>query len=303
MKTLKISIALTFVALITSLIIFSIIKKNEPEKVKEPNNNILSDIIDSIDELKNKTDLKSSKQLYDEIAYQINESYVKNHPGSSTSNNDQQKNNLERDLFTTYLDQFIKLAKADFRKSYWDPTLINFIQKEKNLLINSPLLEPGSPVEMELRSIQAALNKYYEINSFIGKCKSLNCTDTDLASRFPIDTVKMNIDQANLYLDNNLENVYVSNCTDLRTELESIPQLLFNKHVLYLDNKINYWSDNYPRYGSHRDYSNLLYNPLKEEIQELDNTLYNVDNYRSQYYILLQKWRDDNSKAYLHDYE
>ena len=53
-------------------------------------------------------------------------------------------------------------------------------------------------------------------------------------------------------------------------------------------------------YNSHKDYSQNLYNPLRNEINDIDNysNIYNVPNFASEYNNLLQIWSNDNKKAY-----
>jgi len=99
-----------------------------------------------------------------------------------------------------------------------------------------------------------------------------------------------------------LENELVNNCTKLHNGLKEIPQYLFSAQVDYLEHKINNWSGLYSNYNSQSDYSNNLYKPLKAEIEALDNDIYNVSNFDSEYNRLLQKWSDDNTKAYKHKY-
>ncbi len=52
-------------------------------------------------------------------------------------------------------------------------------------------------------------------------------------------------------------------------------------------------------YNSHKDYSQNLNTPLKNEINDLGNsTIYNGVSIDNQYNRLSQKWGADNQKAY-----
>ena len=106
----------------------------------------------------------------------------------------------------------------------------------------------------------------------------------------------------NRFGSNQLENEFVNNCARLHNGLKEIPQSLFSAQVKYLDSKINSWSGLYSNYNSQSDYSNNLYKPLKFEIEALDNDIYNVSNFDSEYERLLQKWSADNTKAFYHIY-
>lgn len=263
-----------------------------------------------IEQLKAKPDNKFCKDYYKEVASHINEfckpfppTYPYGRFGKTKSENDQWKENLEKTLYAAYVDKFIRQAKTVFRGSEWKPEDLKFIQAEKNELKKSTLLVAGSPVDKDFTTIQTVLNKYNEIESFIRSCNSFDYSETDLSARFPIVDVPSKISRAASLLSNRLENDLVNNCTSLHDGLKLIPQALFKKHVWYLDNKINTWSGLYSNYNSQRDYSNNLYKPLKAEIDALDNAIYHVSNFDSEYNRLLQKWSADNTVAYKHKYK
>lgn len=310
MKALKISLVVIVVAAISAGIYFWIQSINEPEKIKTSENQFTASIEMEIEQLKAKPDNKFCKDFYKEVAFHINE-FCKplppTHPygrfGKTQSENDQWKENLEKMLYSAYVDKFIRQAKNVFRGSEWKPEDLKIIQAEKNELKNSKLLVAGSPVDKDFTTIQTVLNKYNEIVSFISACKVYGYTKTVLADHFPIADVQSKITRAASLLSNQLENEFVNNCTRLHDGLKEIPQALFKKHVWYLDNKINTWSGLYSNYNSQRDYSNNLYKPLKAEIDALDNAMYHVSNFDSEYNRLLQKWSADNTEAYKYKYK
>lgn len=309
MKKLKIALVIIVVAAIVTGIIVWIQSIQDPDIVPPPKNSFTAKIEQGIEELKAKPDNQFCKGFYKEVASNINEFYKPLPPkypygrfGKTQSENDQWKENLERNLYAAYAEKFIKQAKFVFRGSQWNPDDLKFIQAEKIELKKSKLLVAGSPVDNEFTSIQSALNKYNEIVSFISSCKGFGYSETELSARFPIADVQSKITRAASLLRNRLENEFVNNCTRLHDELKEISQVLFKKHVLYLDNKINNWSEMYSNYGSQSDYSNNLYRPLKAEIEALDNNLYNVSNFESEYNRLLQRWSADNAKAYNYKY-
>ena len=309
MKIFKISLFVIVVAAIGAGIFFWIQNIKEPEKVKAPENQFTAKIEQEIEQLKAKPDNKFCKDFYIDVAYHINEFYKPVPPtypygrfGKTQSENDQWKENLESNLYSAYTEKFINQAKTVFRGSQWKPDDLRFIQAEKNELKKSKLLVAGSLVDKEFSSIQTALNKYNEIVSFISSCKGYGYSKTDLSVRFPIADVQTKISRAISLQQNRLENEFVNNCTRLHDGLKEIPKVLFKKHVWYLDNKISNWSDMYSNYNSQSDYSNNLYKPLKAEIETLENDIYNVSNFDSEYNRLLQKWSEDNTKAYQHRY-
>lgn len=303
MKALKISLVVIVVLAIGAGIFFWIQSIKEPEKVKAPKNAFTAKIELEIEQLKKNPDNSFCGDFYREIAYHINDFYGQKKFGSNQLENNQWKENLERNLYAAYIEKFIRQVKTILRGSEWNPDALIFIQAEKNELRSSGLLVAGSPVDNEFRAIQTVLDKYNEIVSFISSCNRFKYSETDLSARFPLADVQSKISRTNSLLVNHLGNDFVNNCTRLHVELREIPQALFNKHVWYLENKINNCSDLYSNFNSQIDYSNNLYIPIRAEIEALDNNLYNVLNFDSEYERLLQKWSADNTKAYNHDYK
>ena len=302
MKTLKISLALIVIASIGTGIFFWFIGKTAPDRVKAPENQFTARIEQEIEKLKTKSVMSFCKEIYNEIELQINDFYNQGRFGNNQTENDQWKEDLEKSLYSVYAEKFIKQAFYVFSKPEWVDGDLTFIQNEKNKLNRSRLLESGSPVAQEFAKIQNILNKYNEINNFISICNNFAYNGTALSDRFPIADVEAKINHAASLLSNNLENKYVNNCTRLHHGLNQIPQTLFNAHVRYLDNKIDYWSDMYSNYNSQSDYSNLLNRPIKTEIEDLDNEIYTVSNLELEYNRLLTKWSNDNTKAYNYNY-
>lgn len=302
MKKFKISFIVTVVAAICAGIFLWVQSVKPPKEVKTQENPFTIKIEKEITELKAKPNNKFCKDFYKEVAYHINDFYKQNRFGTNQSENDQWKENLEKTLYSAYGEKFIKQVKTVFRGSEWKPEDLKFIQAEKNELKKSKLLVTGSPVDMEFTTIQTALNKYNEIVSFISSCKGYDFSNTELTARFPIDDVQDKILRSTSLRQNQLENQFVNNCTRLHDGLKEIPQLLFRAHVKYLENKINDWSGLYANYNSQSDYSNNLYKPIKAEIEALDNKIYTVSNFDSEYKRLLDKWLEDNINAFKHKF-
>jgi hypothetical protein len=297
MKILKISITLIVVTAIGAGIFFWMQSIREPEKVKAPENPFTIKIEQEIKQLKVKPDSKFCKDFYNEVAYHINDFYKQNRFGSNQSENNQWKENLEKNLYVAYAEKFIKQATTVFRSSEWKPDDLQIIQTEKNELKRSRFLLVGSPVDNEFSTIQTVLNKYNEIVSFISSCKVFSYSGTALKDAFPIADVQRKISDAVKYRSNRLENEFVNNCSRLHDGLKEIPQSLFLAHVRYLESKISNWSGMYSNYNSQKDYANNLYKALKADIDALDNNIYNVSNFDSEYNRLTNKMNEDSSKA------
>lgn len=303
MKKFKISLIITVVAAICAGIFFWKQSVKPPEEIKTQENPFITKIEKEITELKAKPDNQFCKEYYNQISFNINQFHTENRFDSNPSQNTAWKEILEKNLYAAYTEKFIKQTKKVFRGAEWNEKNIRFIQSEKNELKKSPLLSAGSPVDNELSTIQKVLDKYNEVVSFISACKGFSYSNTGLAASFPVDDVQDKISRAVSLRQNHLENDYVDKCTRLHDGLKDVPQAFFEAHIAYLDNKLNNWSGMYPNYNSQSDYSNNLYKPLKTEIELLDNRMYKVSNFDFEYTRLLQKWRDDNVKAFNHKYK
>lgn len=298
MKVVKISLAFIVVAAIGAGIFLWIQSTKDPAKVKAPENQFTRKIEQEIELLKAKPDTKFCKDFYKEVEYYINDFHKQSRFGKNEIENNQWKENLESNLFFAYIEKFIKQVKTVFCSSEWQPNDIKFIQSEKNELKKSKFLLVGSPLDKEFTSIQTVLNKYNEIVSFILSCKGLVCSGTALSDHFPITDMKSKISRASSLLSSHLENEFANNCSRLHNDLKEIPQILFRAHVRYLDNKISNWSGMYSNYASQSDYANIFYKPLKAQVDELDNDIYNVSNFDSEYNRLIKKLDSDSQRAY-----
>jgi len=306
----KITILVAAIAVAATVgIIMWITSLDKVKPIALPTNQFTAKIEQEIEQLKAKPDNKFCKDFYENITSEINIFYNQKKFGEkidiygkrsidSLANN-QWNEDLEKSLYSAYAEKFIKQVRIIFRGSEWKPEDLNFIQAEKNELKKSNLLVAGSPVDKEFTTIQTALNKYNEIVSFISSCKSFGYSGTALSDRFPIENVRKKLNKVANLRNNRLGNEFVNNCTRLHDGLKEIPQILFNKHVWYLNNKIDYWSNMWCNYNSHRAYSLNLNMPLKNEIDDLGNsTIYSGVNIDTQYNFLLQKWSRDNQNAY-----
>jgi len=309
MNKLKITLFVMVLTAIVAGIYCWIDKIKIPEDPKPPTNQFTQRIEDSIEALKTKPINEFCAPYYNQVTSDINmfsKPLAKTHPfgrfGNSPLENDTWEKNLLKNLYSAYTDKFIQQTKFVFSNPVWNATDLAFIQSEVTKLKSSSFLVHGSRDYNEFVSIQAALNKYKVIASFIWSCKAYSYSKTGLSDRFPIADVHGKIKYAAGLRGAGLENEYVNNCIKLHNDLKDIPQTLFNKHVKYLDGKINYWSDKHSHYSSTLDYNENLHNHIRAEIKEMDNNIYKVSIFNNEYQKLLTKWTADYSKAYVFKY-
>ncbi len=186
-----------------------------------------------------------------------------------------------------------------FKGSDWELDDLKVIRTEVKKLQNSVYLEQDSPIENSFQEIDNILTKYDEIATFIYSSKSYSFSNDSINVNFPVEEVSKIIQQSKTYLVNHLDNPYVNNCTRLKDGLSEIPQTYFFQHVKYLQSKIGANLGRFSEYSFQSDYSNTIYTPLKNQIDALDNEVYNVgaDIFYKEYNDLKELLNIDNHNA------
>jgi hypothetical protein len=299
MKTIKISLAIVVIGIIGYFVANSIIDIGNPPLPPPVVNEFTKIIDEEISDLQklSVTNFKALKASYQDVQFDIDEYYSDKRLGKDQVENDQSKERLSKNLYTTYVIKFIKQAYIVFSKSEWNPIDLNFIRSESITLRNSKFLDKKGDVYSSFYQFQQVLSKYDEINNFIASCKGFSYTSEVLDSQFPIDAVKQKIARASSYRNHSLENNYVNNCTRLHNQLKEIPKILFYSHVRYLDKKINKWSGMYDNYNSQGEYVENLYKKINYEINGLENDIYNVPNKDNEKKKLNDKLNQDYNNA------
>jgi hypothetical protein len=307
MKAIKIGLAIVVIGAIIFFVIKWLATTNEVDEIPASENTstkLIDDKIDSIGTLQNN---EFNKDIYNEIKYLIDDRYQPHPPqypfgrlGDTQLENDQQKDILSRNLYTAYANKFLKQAFYVFNDKSWNSEDLTFIRSEYRLLRESRYLERGSTVDNNFGDVKRIFDKYDEINRFIYSCNSFSyAEEPSLNDKFPVEIVSSKLDQVKTYRNTGLGNRYLNNCERLHNELNAIPKNLFQKHVQYLDHKINLWRGMYNQYSSQRAYAENLYTPLKNEIDILDNGLYEIpDLSYSEASRLIDKLNADADDAY-----
>lgn len=302
MKTIKISLAIAVIGLITFFVVNSLITPDPPPPPPPVVNQFTKIIDGEINALKTLKvgSFKDLKASYEEVKFDIEDYYGENRLGKNQAENNQTRERLSKNLYSIYVVKFISLANSVFRKSEWNPQDIAFIRNESKILKNSKFLQKGNGVDNQITQIQNVLKKFDEINKFISSCKGFSYFSDSFNSVFPIDLVKQKIQRAAIYKRNRLENSLVNNCSILHSQLDQTSKYLFNAHIKYLYEKIDKYSGTFSAYNSQGEYAKEFYLKLKGEIIDLDNDIYSVSNYDNEYDNLIKKLNEDNfnAKAY-----
>jgi hypothetical protein len=305
MKTVKITLAVIVVSVITISVIWGFMSLSKSDEIQLPKNQYTKKIEQKIDSLKKMPESSFCKKFYDEIKYYIEDDYANNKLGKSQSENDQWKKNLSSNLYAAYSDKFIKQAFYVFKGSGWEVQKLNFILQEYQVLqkdgYKTGMLEKDSNTDKEFNDIKNIFAKYNEIANFISSCKGFSFKEYEsLNTEFPISKVEKDIIRSEEYLKNNLGNNYVNNCIRLKSNLKEVPQILFYAHVNYLDNKITLWNSKYDNYSSQKEYFENLFSPLKNETEKLYSGIYKVNSLDTEYKKLDDKLKLGSSAAYQH---
>jgi hypothetical protein len=304
MKKVKIALAVIVVVAIIMVTIRGFMSVGTSDTIQLPENESAKRIEEKIESLKLLQEYSFCKELYEEIKYYIEDDFSNNRLGSNQSENDQWLKNLSTQLYSAYTEKFIQQAFYVFGGSEWDIKKLNFIRSEYQVLQKegylTGMLEKNSNPDKKLNEIKIILYKYDEITGFLNSCKAFSFTSDDLYEEFPISSVQTKIIRSKDYLKNKLENNYVKFCERLKKDLNNVPQVLFNAHVKYLDNKISSWSGQYVNNTSQKDYSDNLFTPLKTEIDMLYNDIYKGINIDIEYNKLETKLNEESSAAYEH---
>lgn len=300
MKAIKISLAIIVIAAIAFFVINAIdpTPPPPPPPSTKTGGGITETIVQEIDHISKTPNNKFSKAEYDLVVYHIDDNHKNKKLGSNSSENDQNKTNLSNQAYAVYADKFIQQAFYVFNHPVWNPADLSFIRAENSRLKSSSLLGAGTPVSKKFSEIDQILKKHDEISAFITSCKKFSSYKTGLTDQFPFADVNRMISQAAAYRASGLGNTYVKNCSRLQDGLKDIPKDLFFAHTRYLDNKIKYWSGMYVNYGSFKTYADNVYKPLKQEVDQLDNSIYKVSNFEEEKNLLKAKWQKDADKAY-----
>lgn len=297
MKIIKTALVLGVLAIIAFFTITWIEKNNPIEPISDAKNQFTTKIQQEINLITELPDNKFCVDFYNKVAYDINSWYSDGRLGINPSENEQWKNNLSENLYSGYTEKFIRQAFYVFNNHEWNPTDLDIIRSECKRLKDSEFLKNG-PTDNKLSEINTILRKYDEVNYFISSCENFSYSGFDLSDKFPVEEVQNKFSKAANYLNNNLENQFVNNCTSLRERLNELRQSMFNAHVRYLDIKINQWSELYSNYNSQPAYADNLYKPIENEIKALDNDLYAANNFNIEKSRLTKKWEADAIRAY-----
>ena len=279
MKIVKIILPVAVIAILGFFIWKWLVVIDPPKEITPPINPFTAKIESEIDSLKQMPTNVFCQKYYANIQYRINDYQKNGFLGKSDNDNNQWQEILSKNLYSAYAPKFVEQAKFVFSNSEWENEDLLFIRSEVVTLNSSPFLDASSPVAKSFNSISSILAKYDEINGFISSCNGFSHYNYALENSFP-DVSEM-IQESRAYLTNNLNNPYlyiVLNNLRIKDRLEEVPKNLFDKHINYLQRKINRHGGRHTEFDYQSGYSRIIYTPLRNQTDELSNETYPVSD-------------------------
>lgn len=300
MKAVKIILPIVVIAIIGYFVTKWLINIGAPNDADLPKNPFTERIESEIDSLKKMPENKFCQKYYNDVQYRINDYFNQGFLAKNESDNSQWQEIFSKNLYSAYAPKFVDQAMYVFSRSEWKNDDLKFIRSEANFLKSSTYLGNIGLVT-SFDEINTIIAKYDEINGFINACKGFSYSNYDLGTTYP--DVSGKIIKSRAYITNNLDNSNVNNCTRLKDGLQSIPKVLFDKHISYLTNKINDNGARYIYFKFQSDYSNSIYTPLRNQVDALNNDIYGLShnaftNGYSSVYNLLSRYNRDATSYY-----
>lgn len=302
MQLIKIAIIIIVVGILGYILYSWLAQPPLEGDIPKVRNEFVNRIQSEIDSLKRYRTDQFANVFYKDIKYRLSDYNNSKMLGDNESNNGKWYTILSKNLFTTYANVFVEQANTQLQKPVWSNQDIALIDQEIDSLTASDLLEDKSTVYNKLQVLNKSLNKYYEINSFLESVNKYGYSDLSISSKYPINGAQQKIIRAKQYLTNNLEDSLVQNCISLKEKLDKINEILYAKHINYLERKIRAHSDKLDNYSSQPEYSEKMYEPMSAQISDLD-TYFEIYGISENYYYaqkekLLELLELDNAKAY-----
>lgn len=267
MKIVKTTLLIGFLVGIVFIIIKMVggggIDELEDSVIVEKNQFII-EIDTKIDSLANQPEISFSQPLYKDVLYRINDYGSQQHFGDTEQKNNQVREALLKNLYSTYAPKYVEQAMYVFGRSEWKLSDMNLIRSELTALAKSPYLESQSEVANSFTKIRSILTKYDEIIAFVNSCKSLTVPVDQMDHKFP--DVADKVQRSGQYLSANLENAFVNNCSRLKDELRNLPKYLGDINYAYLLKKIDFHGSRYTEFNLFNDYRTAITKKLRPEV-------------------------------------
>jgi hypothetical protein len=191
-------------------------------------------------------------------------------------NNDRWKDILSKNLYYAYSQKIVEQSMYVFNNQDWSPVDIGIIRREVKILKSSQYLSNPSSTNDSFNKIESILNEYSKIENFINSCRNFSFNSNDFYAKFP--DVTSQIQQSKSYIALIVNHPELKNCKSLIVALNLIPNILFNKHVSFLTDKIDSYGSMYKEYNSQKEFTDAISLPLSSELDGLNNSIYGINS-------------------------
>lgn len=308
MNKIKIILTVSVIATICVFIFIWLSPKIVPPLDPQATNVYTKEIQRKINLLSKAPITSFSVQEYKDIEFSINEFFKSGYlgitpyqDGKITKEKKDENNNLQwrdillKNLYSVYSQKFIDQSMYVFKGTAWVINDLAFIRSEVRKLKNSLYLIPNSAIDDSLSIIQSIISEYDSINNFLGECNNFYSTSNEFESTFP--DVSQKIQASRSFSAQVSNHTYLRNCSRLQNGLNQVPEILFDKHVNFLTDKINTYGNMYESYSSQREYSNAIFIPIRNQLDILSNDAYGVNTFESSKNYLENLLSECNRKA------
>ncbi len=170
--------------------------------------------------------------------------------------------NLLKSLDYTYTPIFLSQAYYVFNGNEWEINKLNTIRLEVKNLIASKNIDNKT----DLIKVKEILSQYDKIVSFISRANSFasELKVRNIEEPFDIDMATNFIKDADKY--HNLKE-HANNCTRLQSQLENIPDLMYNMHLNFLSKKVELCIGKYSTVPNYPSYFDSFRKPIFSEFK------------------------------------
>ena len=240
-------------------------------------NQYVNEVNRKIEELRNypSNDLKTDQ--FKSILFEINEFARSNYFSKEINQNSNWSVLLTKNLIGVYVAKLIEKTNNIFNGSQWTDNDIMDIEDQRIYISKFQYIDYLSSDGQSLNEIKVVIQDYKYAKSMIGECENYNFSDYELNVNYVIPFNLINRVQSELTV---LPQLKLNNCYHIRNDLNNCLEILYLKHVTYLDKKIGIHGIQFELYNSDLgDYNARFYSEMQRQILYLkDNQVYNVDS-------------------------
>jgi hypothetical protein len=192
----------------------------------------------------------------------------------SSAASEAEKKRWQVELNGKYAIKICDQATDYFNSGSCDLNKLSCLSARINDLKSSGELDPDEQLYQKLEQISGQIQLIEAVDALIATGNKFNYLGSgEITDTFPITTVTQILST----IDSFEKMSIISRCQRLTLSINSLRTNLFQKHIAFLEKKINAHGGKYKEMEN-IDYKNNIIRPLTNEVQDLDNSIYKVDS-------------------------